>query len=668
MSYVITRDIPIIYSNLRKASKYIPFQSYLFKIPIKKGFIDTLGLFFSCDEEESEEIFIKVNYEKKIYQKKVKSKDIKEDLPIKISIKDFFYEECLISISLKLIKKGKVVDGDFKSNIKVKVNEVNDPCIFIEGSVSEYFEFETPILISIITPIYKVSLDLFKKTVKSVLDQFYEKWEWCLVDDGSNDEELKKFLNELKDDRIKITYLETNSGIVSATNIGLSEATGKFVAFLDHDDLLSPEALLYVALEYNKYPDVDFIYTDEDKVLEDGSFVGAFYKSDWNYNLLLSSMYTCHFSVYRRSLILALDGLRQGFDGSQDYDLVLRVVENTRKIRHIPLILYHWRITENSTSKSITNKPEARINGLRALEDHLKRIGREAVVCGSNYPGHYDVRYVLSELPLISIIIPFKDNIFLLRNLLATFKITSYENYKIILVNNNSEKRETFDYLNSIKDKRIKIVEYKSKFNFSKLNNTIVRNYTKNSDFVLFLNNDTEIIHPEWLYNMVQHFVRPRVAVVGAKLLYLDHRIQHAGIFVGINHIAGHSHKYLYDWNPGYFSRPHLTQDITAVTGACMMVRKEDFWKAGGFNPLLATAFNDIDLCLTLRKMNKIIVFTPFSKLYHRESPTRGYDHISDVDFVRSIRYMEEKWDLKNYVDPYYNINLPRNCEGQALR
>jgi GT2 family glycosyltransferase len=354
-------------------------------------------------------------------------------------------------------------------------------------------------------------------------------------------------------------------------------------------------------------------------------------------------MYMCHFSVYRKTIIDEIGGIRKGFDGSQDYDLALRFIEQTKNIFHVPKILYHWRITPSSTASSIVNKPDARINGARALADHLKRINRKAMVTAGYYPGHYDVRYILTKKPKISIIIPFKDEVSVLNNLLKTFEMTSYKNYEIILVDNNSTNHETHEYLSGLSsNKKIRILKYDKKFNFSKINNYAVSACDVSSEHVLFLNNDVEIMHPNWLSNMVQHFVRPEVAAVGAKLLYLDHRIQHAGIIIGVNGVAGHSHKMLWDWDPGYFSRPHLTQDISAVTGACMLVRKKEFLDVGGFDPKLPAAFNDVDFCLKLRKECKSIVYTPFARLYHRESNTRGYDAITDENFLNYCNFIKK--------------------------
>lgn len=658
MSYIVNRIEPVVYSNVNKGIEYVPLENYSFIIPVSKGTVDFIGLFFSAEGNVKGTLNIELYIDKTHKRYEVDSNQIVADSPTIFSIYHTFKQDCLVKVSLTFRKK--IGSGNFK----IKITD-SGPCMYVEGTRTSIFDFNNPPLISIITPTYKTNIDYLKTTVKSVTDQSYEKWEWCIVDDGSNDPELVDYLRSIESDKIKIFINNKNKGIVSATNDAISMATGEYVAFLDHDDILDKDAILYVADVINKDPDTHLIYTDEDKVLEDGRFVGPFYKPDFNYSLLLSSMYTCHLSVYKRSIVNLLGGIRKGFDGSQDYDLALRFIEHTRNIKHIPRILYHWRITPNSTSSSITNKPDARINGARALADHLRRIKRRAMVTAGHFPGHYDVRYIIRNKPKISIIIPFRDQISILNNLLKTFEMTSYKNYEILLVDNDSEKPDTHEYLNTIKDKKIRILKYSGPFNFSKINNYAVSVCSGSSDLILFLNNDIEIMHPNWLNNMVQHFVRPEVAAVGAKLLYLDHRIQHAGVIVGVNGVAGHSHKMLWDWDPGYFSRPHLTQDITAVTGACMLVRKGHFLRVQGFDPELPTAFNDIDLCLKFREIGKSIVYTPFARLYHRESVSRGYDSITDDNFLRSVAYISDKWDLANFVDPFYNPNLPDNCEGR---
>lgn len=645
----------ILYGNtdkkIRALSIGVPF---VFCEKFKKGFIRYIDLYLKRDTTVPSFINADIYIDKNHKKYAIPIKNIVEDIPLRLEINHKINEKT--TFTLKLNTEDNIEDIYLWTNEK-------GPCIIVVGDKYSEYNFNKNILFSIITPVYKTNIDLLSKTINSVKIQSYTNWELCIVDDGSNDKSLLKFLESIKNKKIKISIYKKNKGIVWATNKSLEMASGDYIGFLDHDDLLDEHALLKVAQIINDHPETDMIYTDEDKIFNNEKFGGQFYKPDWNYNLMLSSMYTCHFSVYRKKIIDELGGLRRGIDGSQDYDLVLRAIERTKNIRHIPEILYHWRITSNSTSMSIMNKPEARINAVRAISDHLKRMKRDAIVTAGPHQGHYDVRYILKSYPKISIIIPFKDNYKLLKNLLETFKITDYKNYEIILVDNRSKKKETLEFLKTINDEKIIKVKYDKGFNFSTLNNHIVNTYVK-SKYILFLNNDIEIMHPEWLNRMIQQFVRPEVSVVGAKLLYIDHRIQHAGIFVGINGIAGHSHKFMWDWEPGYFSRPHLVQDITAVTGACMLVKKSDFLSVGGFDKELSKAFNDIDLCLKLRDKGKAIVYTPYACLYHHESVTRGLDSINEPEFLKAISYIENKWNISSFKDPFYNPNLPNNCEG----
>jgi len=658
MSYIVEKNDPLIFSNIDSDSKYVPLDRYDFSVPVKKGAISSIGLFFSTSGDVKGNTTIDLYLENTHRKYTIFPGQVVAKSPIVLTIDHTFKKDCLIQLSIKFNREGD--QGTFD----IMVNN-NDPCLYVEGGGYSKHTFKNPPTISIITPVYKTDLEYLKITVESVMAQSYEKWEWCIVDDGSNDPGLRDYLKSIERDNIKVLINKKNSGIVSATNDALAMATGGYVAFLDHDDVLDIDALLYVVMEIDKHPETDLVYTDEDKVLDDGRYVGPYYKPDFNYSLLLSSMYTCHFSVYRKSIVDKIGGIRSGFDGSQDYDLALRFIEQTRKIRHVPRILYHWRITPTSTSSSILHKPDARINGARALGDHLKRIRRDGKVLAGNFPGQYNIRYTLPTVkPKVSIIVPFKDKVSLLNNLLTTFELTDYTDYEILLVDNGSVESETKEYLARLSsNKKIRVLPYNMPFNYSKINNYAVGLCNKNSELLLFLNNDIEIMHPEWLYNMIQHFVRPEVAAVGAKLLYLDHRIQHAGVVVGVNGLAAHAHRGICDWEPGYFSRPHMTQDITCVTGACMMVRKKVFLDIKGFDTKLPEAFNDVDICLTIRKHGWNIVYTPYARLYHMESYTRGND-TGTKRFIDAVSYMHEKWNLNSFVDPYYNLNLPDNCEG----
>lgn len=622
-------------------------------------YLNYIDLFFNRKNAEQDGVLnIEIRYEEKFTSFKIKL----EDIPIDASLR------------LVLSKKPFIKD---KFNIVVKSPQgkitsiwMNDkgPCLRVNADINKNVSMEYSPLISIITPIYKTNLAYLDKTIQSVKEQHYPMWEWCLVDDGSNEEELKKKLLSIKDKRIKVRINKSNAGIAKTTNDAINMAEGEFVCFLDHDDLLSLDALQEVAALLNKHKDTDMIYTDEDKVEDSGSFKGAFYKPDWNYGLFLSHMYTCHLGVYRKSIVDEIKGIRMGFEGSQDYDMVLRLIEKTNKIRHIPKILYHWRISAGSTSQSILNKPNARLSAVKALNDHFIRINRPAQVSAGPFQGHYHVSYTVKECPSVLIVVPFKDKIKYVENFIYTFFLTDYpaNKRKVVFINNGSVEEESKSYIKEMIKEGYTVVDYDKPFNYAAINN-FGAGLDKSSDLLLFINNDIEIMEPQWLQEMTQHFQRPEVAAVGAKLLYIDHRIQHAGIFVGVNGVAGHGHKNMWDWQPGYFGRPHCIQDISAVTGACLLVRWEDFWQVGGFEDALPKAFNDVDLCLKLRKRNRIIVYTPYARMYHHESVSRGYDSVQDEAFLKAIEFMNKKWGCLKYNDPYYNPNLTKIREDFSV-
>lgn len=592
----------------------------------------------------------------------------------------FKTEEGTVQFSLDVarIKDNEVVDFDFRKlpqktkYIIITLDVINKntnklaiwlngrgPCIRIAGLCSRTVNVTNPIKFSLVLPVYKTDLKLLKDTINSVKNQLYTNWELCVVDDGSKDVGLENFLRSQKDSRIKVKINKINKGIALSSNECIKMVTGDFVGFLDHDDLIEPTTLIEIIDLLEKNPELDMVYTDEDKIDKDNRRYGPFFKPDWNYPMLLSYMYTCHLTFYRSSIINEIGGLREDFEGSQDYDLVLRFIEKTDRIGHVPLILYHWRSTENSTAVSIANKPLARINAIKAISEHLERTKQNAFVEGGFFQGMYNVRRQLDEEPSVVVIIPFKDQIHYLENLLYSMRITSYKNYEVHLIDNNSNKKTKEAIANLAKKYHCLVSSYSKPFNFSKINNYAASMH-QTSKYLLFLNNDIEILNSEWLKELVVQAEQPQIAAVGAKLLYVDHRIQHAGIFIGINGIAAHGHKFLPDYNPGTFARPHIVQEISAVTGACLLVKNILFQEVGGFESKLPTAFNDIDLCLELRNKGYKIIYTPHARLIHHESQSRGYDTLDDPSFKKAIEFMDNKWGCLNYRDPYYNPNLTK--------
>jgi GT2 family glycosyltransferase len=532
--------------------------------------------------------------------------------------------------------------------------------------------------ISIIMPVWNTEEKWLRKAIESVLNQVYDNWELCIADGGSTKPHVRKVLEEYarKDERIKVKFLPKNLGIAGNSNEALKLASGEFVAFLDHDDELAPFALYEVVKLLNERPDLDFIYSDEDKIDEKGRRMDPFFKPDYNPDMFLSVNYLCHLSVIRKSLVKKVGGFRLGYDGSQDYDLFLRVLEHTDKIVHIPKILYHWRMIETSTAASTSAKLYAYEAAKKALADAMKRRGIEIEgVYDGLWLGSYRVKYKIKGNPKVSIIIPTKDKVDVLKRCIESIlNKTTYQNYEIIIVDNNSQEERTFEYYKTIRDNpKIRILEYNKPFNFAKINNYAVSKV--DSEFILFLNNDTEIITPEWLSAMLEHAQRREVGAVGAKLLYPNNTIQHAGVILGLGagpqRVAGHSHKYLPDNLPGYYYRPHIVQNLSAVTAACMLTKKSLFEEVGGFDEInLPIAFNDVDYCLKLREKGYLIVYTPYAVLYHHESISRGYEDTPEKQarFMREVEYMRKKWGDVLDTDPYYNPNLTRVKEDFSIR
>jgi GT2 family glycosyltransferase/predicted nucleic acid-binding Zn-ribbon protein len=508
-------------------------------------------------------------------------------------------------------------------------------------------------LISVVTPVYDTDEIWLRKVIESVRAQIYPHWELCLVNDGSTKPHVREILDQYAaaEPRVRVAHLPRNEGIAGASTHGLRLATGDFVALLDHDDELPPEALFEVARRLNEEPDLDLIYSDEDKLEMDGRRVEPTFKPDWSPDLLLSMNYITHLVVFRRSLLGEIGGFRLGFDGSQDYDLLLRFTERTQRIAHIPKILYHWRKIRGSAAASPAAKPFAYEAARRAIEEAVRRRGYEGLVKNTR-PGQYTVRYRLRRTPLVSIIIPTRDRWTLLRECLRSIEEkTTYTHYEILVVNNDSSEPETARGLEGAGHKW-RVLDYPGPFNFSAINNLGAAH--AKGDVLVFLNNDTQVIEPDWLTAMLEQAQRPEVGAVGARLHYPDGRIQHAGVMLGVGGVADHAFKGL----PGdaftYFALGSVVRNCSAVTAACMMMPRRAFEEVKGFDERLAVALNDVDLCLRLRQRGYLIVYTPFALLYHHESGTRG----------RLFPPQEEElvwalWgDAIRRGDPYYNPNL----------
>ena len=529
-------------------------------------------------------------------------------------------------------------------------------------------------LISVVIPVYNTPVSYLYACLESVFSQYYSNWELCIADDASSDPQIRRVLEEFRQrspEKVKIIYRRENGRISATSNSALSLATGEFVAFLDHDDELTPDALLEVVRLISKHPEADMIYSDEDKIAPDGSYVEPFFKPDWSPEQFMCQMYTCHLGVYRRSLLELIGGFRQGFEGSQDYDLVLRLTEKTNKIFHIPKILYHWRIHSGSTAGSPTAKDYAYSAALKALQDALARRGEKGwVEKVPKYPGSYLVHYSLDREPLISIIIPTRDLAKDLSLCLSSiYKKSKYSRFEIIVVDNGSQEEETFEVFRQFEEllgkERFKVFRCEIPFNFSRLVN--IGAEQSRGELLLLLNNDTELIGPaNWMEEMAGYAVRREIGCVGAILSYPNNTIQHAGVILGVGGsegpgVAGHIFLGLPTDSPGYFARLKVVSNYASVTGACLMVKRELWDSVGGFDEEIAIAFNDVDFCLKLLDRGYRHVVLPHVHLYHYEYKSRGYYEDTpekQARFRREVEVMRARWGHILDHDPYYNPNL----------
>jgi GT2 family glycosyltransferase len=512
--------------------------------------------------------------------------------------------------------------------------------------------------ISILMPVYNSDEKWLRLAIDSVINQVYRDWELCVVDDASTRTDIKQILESyaVRDRRIKVRYLEENRGISGASNEALGMAGGDFVGCLDHDDELTRDALFEIVKVLNENPNLDFIYSDHDKKDLDGRRVEPFFKPDWSPDLLLSMNYVSHFSVTRKSLVDHIGGFRLGFEGSQDHDLILRVTESTDRIAHVPKPLYSWRKAPSSAAASMKAKPYAGEAAKKALREALTRRGLLGTVTDS-LGGRYRVRHAIRGAPLVSIIIPTRDRVDLLKRCIESIEPrTSHRNYEIVIVDNNSVDPATLAYLESSKHT---IVKFDEPFNFSKINNLGTK-YAK-GDHLLFLNNDTEVVGEYWLEAMLEHSQRPEVGMVGALLLYPNgsrshrpSRIQHAGVTIGVGGVAGHAFKHLPADRSNYYDLHRVIRNCSAVTAACAMMRRSVFDEVGGFDEKLKVAFGDVDLCLRVRESGYRVVYTPYAMVYHHECATRGRLHPAEDE-----AYAIDRWgDAIIKGDPYYNPNL----------
>ena len=533
-------------------------------------------------------------------------------------------------------------------------------------------KWKEPVTISVLVPAYRTPEVFLRQMIESVLNQTYPHLELCIADGSGENISVEKVVKEYqaKDQRVRYQRLEKNEGIAGNTNAAIRMATGDYLALFDHDDLLAPNALFEVASTIEK-DKADVVYTDEDKVTSDlKEHFQPHFKPDFNPDLLCSNNYICHLFVVKRSLALKLGGQDPAYDGAQDYDFIFRCTEEAEKIVHIAKILYHWRVHQASTADNPTSKMYAFDAGKRAIEAHLQRIGAKAEVSHTKDLGFYRVKYQVQGNPKVSIVIPNKDEKETLKKCLESiWQKTTYSNNEIILVENNSTTREIRDYYQELDGKNgVRVVYWDKEFNYSAINNFGI-SYAK-GEYILCLNNDITVISPEWMEELLANCQRPEVGIVGARLYYPDNTIQHAGIVLGMGGCAGSLFVGLARSRGGYLHKAALQQDLSAVTAACFMVKKEAFEKVGGFEEKLAVAFNDVDFCLKVRHAGYLVVYDPYAELYHHESKTRGYENTEAKKrrFQEEIEYMRCHWMPDILRDPYYNENLSLKASDYSLR
>ncbi|NLN98026.1 MAG: glycosyltransferase family 2 protein [Eubacteriaceae bacterium] len=532
-----------------------------------------------------------------------------------------------------------------------------------EGKIHRAIKaFEKQPRFSILVPIYNVEPQWLEECIASIQSQYYPHWELCLADDCSTAEWIVPMLEKFaaEDQRIKVTYRAYNGHICEATNTALEMATGEYIVLLDNDDILPPFALYEVAKVINEKPDTDLIYSDEDKLTMKGVRVEPAFKPTWSPDLLMGTNYISHLGVYRTSIAKSIGGFRKGYEGAQDYDFVLRFTEKTKNIVRIPKVLYHWRKVPGSTADTQEAKHYAFEAGKKALQSALDRRGIKAKAEHGKALGLYNIRYDSDKKGKVSILIPTKDNPELLEKCVSSILTkTKYPNYEIVILDNGSVKSQTLKLFNALKqNSKIVVERVDIPFNFSTLNNIGVER--TQGDYILLLNDDTEVINGEWLCNMESLCCQERVGAVGAKLLYEDRTIQHAGIIMGLGGIAGHGHIGMPAADLGYFGRLAIDVNYCAVTGACLLVKRKDYLAVGGLDESLTVAFNDVDFCLKLLEIGKDNVWVHNAQLFHYESKSRGKENTAAKQkrFDQESQEMMKRWKQYILEDPFYSPNL----------
>lgn len=588
------------------------------------------------------------------------------------------YKNLIVKVFSVVRREGWValrnVFGSLIKNSGYK-NWVANYVEFSEASMKNQIKrFSITPSIAIVMPVFNPKIEHLKEAIESIQSQIYINWELCIADDASTDSSIRPLLESYArtDNRIKLTFRSVNGHISAASNSALEQATADYVALMDNDDVLPVHALFYVVKAINENPDAGLVYSDEDKLSKAGERCNPYFKCDLNYELLLAQNMISHLGVIKRDLIAQVGGFREGFEGAQDYDLYLRVLEKIeiRQVVHIPRVLYHWRAAPGSTALNPDEKGYATTAARKAVEEHLMRTGREAAVMPApDVPSLNRVRYALPNvLPLVSIIIPTRDRADLLDMCLTSLlSKTTYPRYEIIVVDNGSVEDDTRLFFERLPKDKVRIIRDDSPFNYSRLNNLAAN--AAMGELICLMNNDIEILTPDWVEEMASFAMQPDIGCVGARLWYPDGYLQHGGVITGIGGVAGHSHKRLRKGEVGYFSRAVVHQSLSAVTAACLMVRRSVWKELSGLDESFAVAFNDVDFCLRVRNQGYRNVWTPYAEMNHHESASRGQETTPEkqMRFMGEVQKMQERWGDRLINDPAYNPNLSLESEDFSL-